>query len=74
MQIAGLGIIVAGALILANVGPFMHFLEARVIAPPIILICTGAMIFIMAFLGCYGAIKEHYNLLIAVGIFFKPKL
>lgn len=37
-------------------------------APPIVLIVAGVIVFIVAFLGCYGAIKEHYNMLIAVRI------
>lgn len=65
-QISGLGIIIAGALVLSDVNEFKHFLEGRIIAPPIVLIVTGAIVFVIAFMGCYGAIKENYNLLIAV--------
>lgn len=53
---------------LADVGEFTHFVEGRILAPPIILIIAGAIVFIIAFLGCYGAIKEHYNMLIAVSL------
>ncbi|XP_014477772.1 PREDICTED: CD63 antigen [Dinoponera quadriceps] len=63
--ISGIGIIVAGALVLADVGEFNHFMEGRIMAPPIVLIVAGSIVFIVAFLGCYGAIKEHYNMLIA---------
>ncbi|XP_077267954.1 CD63 antigen-like [Temnothorax americanus] len=63
--ISGIGIIVAGALVLADVGEFNHFVESRIMAPPIVLIVAGSIVFIIAFLGCYGAIKEHYNMLIA---------
>ncbi|EFN79122.1 CD63 antigen [Harpegnathos saltator] len=62
--ISGIGIIAAGALVLADVGEFNHFIEGRIIAPPIVLIVAGSIVFIIAFLGCYGAIKEHYNMLI----------
>lgn len=51
---------------LADVGEYNHFMEGRIIAPPIVLIVAGAIVFIIAFLGCYGAIKENYNMLIAV--------
>lgn len=61
--ISGLGIIVAGALVLADVGDFNHFAESRIISPPIVLIVAGAVVFIIAFLGCYGAIKQHYTML-----------
>jgi len=57
---------VAGALVLTDVGEFNHFVEGRIMAPPIVLIVAGSIVFIIAFLGCYGAIKEHYNILIAV--------
>lgn len=63
--ISGIGIIVAGALVLADVGEFNHFVEGRIMAPPIVLIVAGTIVFVIAFLGCYGAIKEHYNMLIA---------
>ncbi|XP_012277952.1 CD151 antigen [Orussus abietinus] len=66
--LSGIGIIVAGALVLADVGAFSHFLESRVIAPPIVLIVAGSIVFLVAFLGCYGAIKEHYNMLIAFAV------
>lgn len=63
--ISGIGIIAAGAVVLADVGEFTHFVEGRIMAPPIVLIVAGAIVFVIAFLGCYGAIKEHYNMLIA---------
>ncbi|XP_015595889.1 CD63 antigen [Cephus cinctus] len=66
--ISGIGIIVAGAIVLADVGEFSHFLEGRIIAPPIVLIVAGAIVFIIAFLGCYGAVKENYNMLIAFAV------
>lgn len=63
--ISGIGIIATGALVLADVGDYNHFVEGRILAPSIVLIVAGAIVFIIAFLGCYGAIKENYNLLIA---------
>ncbi|CAH1378719.1 unnamed protein product [Tenebrio molitor] len=66
--ISGVGIIVAGALVLADVGDFKHFMENELLAPPIILIVVAAIVFIVAFLGCFGAIRESYNLLIAFAV------
>jgi CD63 antigen len=43
-------------------------MENELLAPPIILIVVAAIVFIVAFLGCFGAIRESYNLLIAVRI------
>lgn len=51
---------------LGDISEFNHFVEGRIIAPPIVLIVAGAIVFLIAFLGCYGALKEHYNMLIAV--------
>lgn len=34
--------------------------------PPIVLIVAGSIVFIIAFLGCFGAIRESYNMLLAV--------
>ncbi|XP_022916133.2 CD63 antigen-like [Onthophagus taurus] len=66
--ISGLGLIIAGGVVYANVGEFSHFMEGRILAPPIVLIVAGSIIFIIAFLGCYGAIKESYYLLIAFAL------
>lgn len=65
-QISGLGILIAGALVLADLNEYGHFVEGRIQAPPIVLIVTGALIFLIASLGCYGAIKESPTLLITV--------
>jgi CD63 antigen len=65
-QISGLGILIAGIVVLNDVDDFNHFLDGRITAPPIILIVTGLMIFVIAFLGCYGALKESPKLLMAV--------
>ncbi|XP_055690518.1 tetraspanin-7 [Lutzomyia longipalpis] len=61
--ISGLGVLIAGALVLADVGEFSHFIEGRVVAPPIVLIVVGALVFLVASLGCYGAIRESPPLL-----------
>ncbi|XP_055917700.1 23 kDa integral membrane protein [Eupeodes corollae] len=62
--LSGLGILIAGALVLADVNEFNHFIEGQITAPPIVLIVTGAIIFLIASLGCFGAIKESPSLLI----------
>lgn len=50
-QLSGLGILIAGALVLADMNEYGHFVESRVQAPPIVLIVTGALIFLIASLG-----------------------
>ncbi|KYN40073.1 CD63 antigen [Trachymyrmex septentrionalis] len=66
--ISGIGIIVTGGCVLADISEFDHFMESRIIAPSIVLIVAGSIVFAIAFLGCYGAIKEHYNMLIAFAV------
>ncbi|KAG8314637.1 tetraspanin 6 [Homalodisca vitripennis] len=62
--LSGLAIILVGALVLTEVGSYSHFLENKVLAPPIVLIIAGSIVFFIAFLGCCGAIKENYYMLI----------
>lgn len=51
---------------LADIADFRHFLESRVIAPPVLLIIAGLLIFAVASLGCYGALRESPSLLMVV--------
>lgn len=51
---------------LTDVGEFSHFMENRILAPPVVLIVAGAIVFIVAFLGCFGAVREKPSILIAV--------
>ncbi|KAL1489342.1 hypothetical protein ABEB36_014256 [Hypothenemus hampei] len=66
--ISGIGIIIAGALILSDVGEFKHFMEGRILAPPVVLIVAGCIVFLIASLGCYGAIRESYYMLMAFAV------
>ncbi|KAF5306166.1 hypothetical protein FQR65_LT07442 [Abscondita terminalis] len=68
IEISGIGIITAGAIVLADIGEFSHFMENRMLATPIVLIVAGTIIFIIAFLGCFGAIRESHSLLMAFAI------
>lgn len=56
----------AGSIILTDLREFGHFVEGKVYAPPLILVVTGIIIFLIAALGCFGAIKESPVLLFAV--------
>lgn len=66
LQIAGLGVIIAGVLVLSEISDFNYFLEGRMMTPPIILMVAGTIVFIITFFGCYGAMKKNYNFLVAV--------
>jgi CD63 antigen len=50
-----------GAVILAKLGDFNKALEDQnVHAPPIVFIALGGVVFIIAFFGCCGAVRESY--------------
>ncbi|KAF7288114.1 hypothetical protein GWI33_000164 [Rhynchophorus ferrugineus] len=66
--ISGIGIIIAGALVLSDVGEFRHFMEGQVLAPPVVLIVAGCIVFLVASLGCYGAIRESPKMLMAFAL------
>ncbi|XP_047121673.1 CD63 antigen-like [Schistocerca piceifrons] len=63
--ISGIGLIAAGAKVVADVGGYSNFLEGSVVATPVVLIVIGVIIFLVASLGCCGAIRESAPLLIA---------
>lgn len=63
-----MGLLISGIVVLNDVTDFNHFLDGRITAPPIVLIVTGLLIFVIAFLGCYGALKESPKLLYAVSV------
>jgi CD63 antigen len=52
--------------VFADVGEYSHFMENRILAPPVVLIIVGIVVFIISFLGCFGAIRESYSLLMTV--------
>ncbi|XP_039292407.1 CD63 antigen-like [Nilaparvata lugens] len=66
--LSGLVLIIVGVMVLLDVGEFSHFLESKVLAPPIVMIVAGCIVFLIAFLGCCGAIKESYSMLIAFAV------
>ncbi|XP_014293054.1 CD63 antigen isoform X1 [Halyomorpha halys] len=47
---------------------FGQFVSSGVLGPPIVLIVLGGVIFFIAFLGCCGAIKENFYMLIAFAV------
>ncbi|KAL3269813.1 hypothetical protein HHI36_008871 [Cryptolaemus montrouzieri] len=66
--VSGVGLIVAGACVLSDVGEFSHFIEGRLLTPPVVLIIVGCIVFLVASLGCYGAIRESYTMLMAYAV------
>lgn len=66
--LSGLAVLIVGAIVLANVMEYSRFVDGAVLAPPVVLIVLGGVVFIIAFLGCCGAIKENYLMLVAFAV------
>ncbi|XP_065370017.1 CD63 antigen-like [Calliphora vicina] len=57
--ICGILLIILGSLIISNLGDFSSFSEAvNIDTIPILIIILGCIVFIVAFFGCCGAIRE----------------
>ncbi|XP_023291920.2 23 kDa integral membrane protein-like [Lucilia cuprina] len=56
--ICGILLIVLGSLMLKNIGDFSDFPEANTETIPILIIILGCIVFVVAFFGCCGSIRE----------------
>ncbi|XP_059141094.1 CD63 antigen-like [Physella acuta] len=72
--IAGIGLIAAGAYVKIKLTEYYEFFGSNYMGPGILLIIVGVIIFLLAFFGCCGAIKENYCLTmtfaVSLGIIF----
>lgn len=64
--ICGIVLIIIGALV--HNENYTYFLNSRYVTAPNILIAVGCIIFILAFLGCCGAVKENHCMVMTFGI------
>jgi CD63 antigen len=64
--ICGIALIVIGAVVQKE--DFTYFLNSKYVTAPTILIVVGCIIFILAFLGCCGAVKENHCMVMTFGI------
>lgn len=59
--LCGIALVSIGAVILAKLDDFKKpFEDHNVHAPPLVFIALGAVVFIIAFFGCCGAVRESY--------------
>jgi CD63 antigen len=58
--LAGLGLIIAGAIVQTKLSTYFDFFGSSVSAAAILLMVVGGIIFIIGFFGCCGAYKENY--------------
>ncbi|XP_063226978.1 uncharacterized protein LOC134533387 [Bacillus rossius redtenbacheri] len=69
VALAGLALLIVGALMQAKVGAVSHYLEGKFSAPPIFMIVIGSIVFVVAFYGCCGAIRESSCMVTTFSIF-----
>lgn len=69
LQITGITLIAVGGTIKSNYKQYDTVLDTKYFSLPNMLIATGILIFIISFLGCYGAMKESWIILMAVSIY-----
>jgi len=66
--LSGVAIITVGALIDSDYTEYATFIPPSLSSAPIILIVVGCIIFVIAFFGCCGAMKESYCLTITFSL------
>eukprot|EP00914_Ancora_sagittata_P019615 GHVO01039114.1.p1 GENE.GHVO01039114.1~~GHVO01039114.1.p1 ORF type:complete len:265 (-),score=24.99 GHVO01039114.1:41-754(-) len=66
--LAGLGLIIAGALVQTKFNEYFDFFGGQFSAAAILLIVVGSIIFIIGFFGCCGAYKENYCMVMTFAV------
>jgi len=66
--LAGLGLIIAGALVQTKFQDYFDFFGGSFSAAAILLIVVGSIIFIIGFFGCCGAYKENYCMVMTFAV------
>ncbi|XP_046427771.1 CD63 antigen-like [Neodiprion fabricii] len=61
--ISGILLISLGSVIFAIFHEYRHFLDKEFLSVPSLLIAIGVIIFLIAFFGCCGAVRENYCML-----------
>jgi len=66
--LTGVALIVAGAVVKARYSSYTYIIGDKLSDAPIVLIVVGCIIVLIGFIGCCGAVREHYGLLIAFAV------
>lgn len=66
--ISGIIILTIGAIAQHNYANYSPFLEDNIATGPIILIVVGVIVFVVAFFGCCGAVKENHCMIITFSV------
>jgi CD63 antigen len=65
-QISGIAILAVGALIQNFYSNYTNFLDGHFYVGPVLLIILGVIVFVVAFFGCCGALKENHCMVMTV--------
>ena len=68
LQLAGLGLIIAGAVVQTRFRDYLDFFGSTFSAVAVVAIIIGCVIFVIGFFGCCGAYKEQYCMIMTVSI------
>jgi CD63 antigen len=68
LQIAGIVLIIVGAVIQGFFENYSALLDDGFFSAPALLIAVGVIVFIVSFFGCCGAVKENHCMILTVSI------
>jgi len=68
LQVTGIVLLIVGAVIQGLYENYSSFLDDRFFSAPALLIAVGAIVFIVSFFGCCGAVKENHCMILTVSI------
>nr|XP_031848131.1 23 kDa integral membrane protein-like [Nomia melanderi] len=66
--ITGIVFIAVGTVILVVYSGYSNFMDTWFFAAPVFMIIIGAVVFLVSFFGCCGAVKENHCMIITVKI------
>jgi CD63 antigen len=68
LQVTGVVVLSVGAVIQGLYHQYSYSLDDSFFSAPALLIAVGAIVFIVSFFGCCGAVKENHCMILTVSI------
>jgi len=68
LQVTGIVLLIVGGVIQGLYENYSSLLDDRFFSAPALLIAVGAIVFIVSFFGCCGAVKENHCMILTVSI------
>lgn len=69
-QLSGISLIVLGSIVLSNISSYEDLYSNNPEIIPILMIVAGCLTFVMAFIGCFGALKKSVWMMYTVSILY----